>query len=260
MDVRFSPDNGAKWQIVAAALRGACRFTWHVPDTVTSDQCIVSVAPSNSDPTIKLTASGPFAIRPDQTGPALESKWPTLGGGTPRTGLSLDQGPIQGDVKWKFETGAGVVSSVTAGSGGKIHVACENGRLYTLDAEGKLLWSTDVNSPLLSAPTIGPDGSLFVGSRDGRLYVIDPNGKRRWNHTTNAEIYASPAVASNGNVYVGSTDGTLLRSRAPTAQSDGPSRPPARAASRHGPYAHRRHSPPMARFMWQVSMIRIFTL
>ena len=209
VDIVFSQDAGSEWQTIVGGVREAGSFAWQLPDAVDSNQCVISVVPSTPDPNVKLVASGLFTIRPDSTGPGVESKWPSLGGVFSRPGLSQDAGPIQGAIKWKFETGGAVVSSVTAGTGGRIHVACENGRLYTLDAAGKVLWSVDVNSPLLSAPTVGPDGSLFVGSQDGKLYVIDPNGRRRWTHATGGEIYSSPAVASNGNVYVGSADGAL---------------------------------------------------
>jgi outer membrane protein assembly factor BamB len=102
-----------------------------------------------------------------------------------------------------------VVGSVTVGSEGRIHVACEGGKLYTLNAEGKPLWVHDANTPLLSAPTIGSDGVLYVGGRDGRLFSISPEGQLRWAHHTDGAIYSSPAVGSNGQVYVGSTDGIL---------------------------------------------------
>jgi outer membrane protein assembly factor BamB len=143
------------------------------------------------------------------SGPAVESKWPSLGGGFQRAGLSPSQGPLQGGFKWKFETGGAVVSSVTVGFDGRIHVACEDGRLYALNVDGQPVWVAEVNAPLVSAPTIGPDGGLYVGAKDGRLFALDPNGALRWSCRTGDAIYSSPAVGSNGTVYVGSADGTL---------------------------------------------------
>ena len=92
---------------------------------------------------------------------------------------------------------------------GRVHLSCEDGKLYTLDANGVLLWSYDTNSPLLSSPTIGPDGSVFVGAENGKLYAIDINGNLRWTHSTNGFIYSSPAVSPDGNVYACSQDGIL---------------------------------------------------
>jgi len=92
---------------------------------------------------------------------------------------------------------------------GRIHVACEDGQLYTLNQAGQPLWVADVNTPLVGTPTIGPDDSLYVGSKDGRLFAIDPNGAERWSAHTDDAIYAAPAVGPDGSVYIGSTDGTL---------------------------------------------------
>ncbi len=153
--------------------------------------------------------AAPSAADANQVESWAEAKWPSLGGDYARSGQSPNQGPIELDVKWMFETGGAVVSSVTVASEGQIHVACEDGKLYALDGDGRSLWILDVNSALLSAPSIGPDGSLFVGSQDGKLYAIDPNGRLRWTQDTAGAIYASPAVGANGSVYVGSTDGTF---------------------------------------------------
>jgi len=143
------------------------------------------------------------------SGPAVESRWLSLGGNFQRTGLSRSQGPLQGEVQWQFETGGAVVSSVTVGFDGRIHVGCEDGKLYTLNAKGKPLWVADVNTPLVSAPTMGPDGGLYVGGRDGRLFAVDPNGLLQWTCSTGDAIYSSPAVGPGGSIYVGSADGTL---------------------------------------------------
>ncbi|MEN6427350.1 MAG: PQQ-binding-like beta-propeller repeat protein [Phycisphaerales bacterium] len=154
--------------------------------------------------------AGPGAQANDaRVGIAAEPEWPSLGGGFRRDGQSGDFGPLEGGVRWKFETEGAVVGSVSVGAEGRIHVACEDGKLYTLDFSGNYIWVCDVNCPLLTAPSIGPDGSLYVGARDGRLQAVDSEGRPRWTYTTNGEIYSSPAVDAGGNVYVGSTDGTL---------------------------------------------------
>jgi outer membrane protein assembly factor BamB len=138
-----------------------------------------------------------------------ESTWITLGGNFKRTGLSENSGPEIGCIKWKFETDGLVSTSITIGINNKVHIACENGRIYIVGGNGKLLWSYDANSPLLSAPTIGPDGTIYVGSQDGKLRAIDNNGNPRWTHTTGGPIYSSPAVSADGNIYVGSLDGSI---------------------------------------------------
>jgi outer membrane protein assembly factor BamB len=136
-------------------------------------------------------------------------KWASLGGDWHRSGLSGDAGPAAGGVQWQFEPNAAIVGSVTVGSDGRLHVCCEDGKLYTLDAGGNLLWTFDANTPLLSATSIAADGSLYVGGQNGTLYVVDPDGSLRWTYDTSNAIYSSPAIDSAGRVYVGSTDGTL---------------------------------------------------
>jgi outer membrane protein assembly factor BamB len=145
-----------------------------------------------------------------RTGLSAEPRWATLGGSFQRVGCSPYQGPTTGGIQWKFETGGAVVGSVTVGSDGRIHVPCEDGKLYTLSLEGKPLWVLDVNCPLLSAPTIGPDGRLYVGGRNGKLFAVAPDGHVLWAHQGAQGIYwSSPALGSDGLVYVASTDGVL---------------------------------------------------
>lgn len=138
-----------------------------------------------------------------------DSQWLSLGGDFARTGTSPNDGLAQGGMQWQYEVGAALVNSITVGPEGRIHVACQDGRLSTLSADGQRLWVADVNSPLLSAPSIGPDGSLFVGSKDGCLYAVGSEGQIRWSYQTGQAIYSSPAIDPNGNIYFGSSDGTL---------------------------------------------------
>lgn len=167
---------------------------------------VLTVAFGPALPPIAVAASDVNETPPEV---AAEARWPSLGGNYQRTGSSKYAGPLAGDVKWKFETGGAVVGSVTVGSDGRVHIACEDGKLNTLDSGGATLWTLDVNSPLLSAPSIGPDGSLYVGARNGKLYAVDRSGAARWSYATGDAIYSSPAVAPNGSIYVGSIDGVL---------------------------------------------------
>ena len=208
VDILFSMGGG--WETIAAAEPDSGGYLWDLPTGIDSEECLVSVVSSVADANVIAAESGLFSIRPDSPGPAVSAKWKSLGGDFDRTGLSEESGPELGCVKWRFETDAPIAASVTAGSGDRLHLACEDGKLYTLNAEnGGLIWSFDVNSPLLSAPTIGLDGTVYVGSRDKKLYAVDFDGGLRWTHTTDGFIYSSPAVSGEGDVYVGSQDGVL---------------------------------------------------
>jgi outer membrane protein assembly factor BamB len=209
VDISFSKNSGDNWQIIETNVPDTGIYNWHLPDIIDSNECLIAVIPTSADPNITCIHSGLFTIHPDNPDPAVESKWKSLGGDFKRTGLSENYGPEFGCVKWKFETDGAVSTSVTVGVDETVHIGCEDGKLYTLDANGVLLWSYDANSPLLSSPTIGPDGTVYVGSKAGKLYAIDINGNLRWTHTTEGFIYSSSAVSPDGKVYVCSQDGIL---------------------------------------------------
>lgn len=209
VDISYSDNNGVGWVAVENNVANTGSYTWHLPDIVDSNQCLVSVVPSIPDPNIVCIESGLFTIHPDNPDPAVELKWETLGGDFKRSGRSYDEGPELGCVKWKFEIDAAVSASVAIGIDDRVHIACEDGKLYTLDANGVLLWSYDTNSPLFSSPTVGPDGTVYVGGRDGRLFAIEAGGELRWTHHTEGFVYSSPAVAPDGKLYVCSQDGMI---------------------------------------------------
>jgi outer membrane protein assembly factor BamB len=209
MHILLSQDGGNNWQPVADANAEAGSLTWEVPQAVDSSQCMMLARPAIPDPNALMTPSAVFRIHPDSMGPEVESAWASLGGDYDRSGLSDYAGLGLGCLKWKFETDGPIVGSVTSSFDDRLHVACEDGKLHTLDANGTELWVWQAKTPLLSSPSVGPDGSLYVGGADGRLYVVDPNGRLRWTCKTDGPIYSSPAVGPSGDVYVGSSDGSL---------------------------------------------------
>ncbi len=209
VNIHFSEDGGANFQPIECNIPSTGSYIWQTPATTISNQCVILIEPSITDPDVVCTNSGVFTIQPYSAGTEVESKWKSLGGDFNRTSLSENTGPELGCIKWKLEIDGAVPASITIGSENRIHIACEDGKLYTLNEDGSLLWSYDANSPLLSSPTIGPDGSVYVGSENGKLYAIDINGNLQWTHDTGGFIYSSPAVSEEGNIYVGSQDGLL---------------------------------------------------
>jgi len=176
IDIRFSDDGGANFQLIESGIPDTGNYLWQLPDVMDSNQCMILVEPNVADSNVVFFESGLFTIQPYSPGSAVESKWRSLGGDFDRTSLSEYSGPELACIKWKFETDGAVPSSITIGFDDRVHIACEDGKLYTLDGNGSLLCSYDANSPLLSSPTIGPDGIVYVGSQNGKLYAIDING------------------------------------------------------------------------------------
>ena len=209
VDILFSRSAGSEWEIIASNIPGSGPFTWNVFDIVDSSQCIISVVPHINDANVVFENSGLFTIHPQNSDIPTVHQWPSLGGNFSRSGLAQNNGPEIGCLKWQFTTDGPVYSGVSIAADGAVHIACEDGKLYTLTADGNSLWDYDVNSPLLTCPSIGPDGSVYVGAKDNKLYAIDKNGNLRWTFNTDAAIYSSPAVADDGTIYAGSQDGSL---------------------------------------------------
>jgi parallel beta-helix repeat protein len=209
LNILFSKDGGSNWRTIETGVPATGSFLTQLPDVVDSNQCLIKVVPAIPDSNDVCIEGGLFTIHPDSPDPTVTSKWLSLGGGFGRTGLSQNYGPELGCVKWHFETERAVPTSVTIGYDDRVHIACEDGKIYTLDANGVLLWSYNANSPITCSPTIGPDGTIYVGGQNGSLYAIDINGRLRWTLTTGNPIHSSPAVSKDGKIYVGSEDGKL---------------------------------------------------
>jgi outer membrane protein assembly factor BamB len=207
VDISYVTD-GYQWVTLEESATNTGSYMWHLPD-IEASQCRVVVGAGVPNPKMAI-GSGLFTIHPDSPGPAVTSTWKSLAGDFDRLGRSDYRGPQLGCVKWEFEVDGAISASVTVGPNETVYVPCEDGNLYTLDANGSVLWTYEAQSPLISAATLGPDGTAYVGSKDGKLYAIDIDGNLRWTHTTDGFVFSSPAVSPDGNqVYVCSEDGRL---------------------------------------------------
>jgi parallel beta-helix repeat protein len=198
VDIYYSTNNCADWiKIDNAPNTGS--FTWHLPGSqfqrfchpaprrggIDSNQCRILVEPNTPVPNLIRIESELFTIHPYRNWPC-QPWW----SGCPHKKI----GPKYGCVKWQFQTGGPVTAGVAIGYNNRVHVPCEDGKLYTLNAGGKLLWIYDANSPLVSSPAVDCSGAIYFGSENGKLYAIDRNGRLLWTHTTDGPIYSSPVV------------------------------------------------------------------
>jgi outer membrane protein assembly factor BamB len=211
VDIYFSANNGADWEVIKNNAPDTGSYFCNLPFWLApSSQCLIAVRPTAPISNLLCIPSSLFTLIPGSLpGPPVQSEWKSLGGDFDRTGLSETDGPELGCVQWQFQTDGPVTASVTIGLNNRVHVPCEDGKLYTLDANGVLLWSYDANSPLISSPSIGPDGSVYVGAENGMLYAIDIDGNPRWTFSTDGIIYSSPAISADGDIFVCSQDGTI---------------------------------------------------
>jgi outer membrane protein assembly factor BamB len=131
--------------------------------------------------------------------------WPTFHQNNRHTGLSPFIGPSEPSLKWRFLTGAGILSS-PAVAFGTIYVGSDDGSLYAIDREGELEWKFTTGGPIETSPAIGPRGVIYVGSSDGYLYAVNRDGSLRWRWppgNNNFDIlHSSPTVGSDGTIYI----------------------------------------------------------
>ncbi len=140
---------------------------------------------------------------------ATPGDWPMFGRGPSHSAYVSDAVAIaKGQVRWRFETGAPILSSPAVVQG-TVYLSTGDRRIVALEAEtGELIWEHEVTGPVVSSPAVAGD-LVFVGLRDGRfLALARTNGKTQWEFSTDNFIYTSPSVY-RGVVYFGSGDGRL---------------------------------------------------
>lgn len=162
--------------------------------------------------------------------PAFSQSLAMFRGDAQHSGIYRQPGvPLLHGIKWKFKTGAAVISS-PAVIEGTAYFGSNDHYLYAVNAAdgvqrwkfasegerrftGRHLHGSDpagesMPDPFdfyLSSPTVDA-GTVFIGSGDGNVYALDAaSGTLRWKFHTGNVVHASPAIA-NGLVYVGSWD------------------------------------------------------
>ena len=210
VDVMYRTNGGGDWVILAEDVANTGSLGLDLPMGVDSAECVLLVAAHEEPAYVAYESSGQFAVIPYAAGPPTTADWPSLGRQMSRQGLAATSGPELGCLKWEFDPCGPVYQGVTLGASGRVHVACENGKLYTLDPCGQVEWTFAAGASLLSTPTVGLDGTVYVGAKNNALYAVGPDGQLRWTHVTEGWVISTPAVAGDdGTVYVGSQDGDL---------------------------------------------------
>ena len=212
VDILFSSDNGDTWETIAGPITDTNSYIWQLPTDIESNQCVISVVPTNGDANVISGASGLFTVNWYPARPAVPSQW-LRRGLLPSPNLSENKGPRIGCVKWVFETD-GPVSSQVAVSRPEwdiywIYIGSEDGNIYALDDLGELNWICDINTPIVGSPAVGYYWMVYAAGQDGKLYAIDDYGDIAWTHKTDAPVYSTPIVGYDGKIYVCSEDGLI---------------------------------------------------
>jgi len=147
------------------------------------------------------------------------------------SGVTADAAPREFHrVKWRFPTGARIVSSAVWHDGAVIF-GSDDGNVYAVDAaSGRQRWMLRTGGPVASTPAVAAN-RVYVLSDDGRLYALDAaSGELLWKFATQGErrfearglhgwqprtqtfadpfdVYRSSPVVADGAVYFGSGDG-----------------------------------------------------
>jgi outer membrane protein assembly factor BamB len=117
-------------------------------------------------------------------------------------------GPQTNNVKWAYNTGAGIISSPVIGVDGTVYVGSGNA-LYAITSEGNLAWTYPTGGLVNAGPAIGRDGTVYAPCFDAYLYAIAPDGNLDWRYEMDMMAFSSPAIAEDGTIYVGNLDGNL---------------------------------------------------
>lgn len=118
-----------------------------------------------------------------------------------------------GVVRWRYETGDGVITK-PAVTEETVWFGSSDNAVYALDvATGEQRWQYDTNGAVMSSPMVA-DGRLYIGNVVGELYAFDAEtGETEWlyqagaNHPEDADItivITGTPVRCNGTIYVGS--------------------------------------------------------
>jgi outer membrane protein assembly factor BamB len=67
-------------------------------------------------------------------------------------------------------------------------------------------WRFDTGANVISSPIVDLDGTIYVGSDNGNIYAINPNGTQKWFFPTGGQVRSSPAIGDDGFIHIGSND------------------------------------------------------
>ncbi len=153
-------------------------------------------------------------IKPDEVWAIGTNSWP-MWRRDPEHTATGQSGPAELNLRWKFMTSGGVVSSPSVVDR-RVYVGSQDKNVYCIDARnGRSIWKFTTGARIKSSPAI-VDGKVYIGPDDGYVYCLDAyNGSLVWqkeaggyieaHFDANTRLSSSPAVVG-GKVYVGSLD------------------------------------------------------
>jgi eukaryotic-like serine/threonine-protein kinase len=165
--------------------------------------------------------------------PAFSQTIASFRGDAQHSGIYQQVGvPLLHGIKWKFKTGAAVIST-PAVVDGTAYFGSNDHYLYAVNlADGAQRWKFKTGSRVTSSPAVY-NGRVYFGSYDGNIYAVDAkSGEQRWKFASEGErrfsgrhlhgtdpaaesmpdpfdFYLSSPSIDADTVYVGSGDGNI---------------------------------------------------
>ena len=127
-----------------------------------------------------------------------------------QTGIMYCLDQSTGSIKWQYEIGKPILSSVAI-SKDSIFFGCSDNNIYSLNSnDGSLKWKYGTEGKIWSSPAITQnEGVLYVGSLDSHIYGLESEtGRLNWKFPTMNAIESSPCIV-NDMLFISSKDGLL---------------------------------------------------
>jgi outer membrane protein assembly factor BamB len=115
---------------------------------------------------------------------------------------------------WTFNADAPFRAELKLSPSGLIYAACQNGKLYALNAmTGKVAWTDEAPSPRISGPVIADFNNrkmLLTAERAGKLSALaSDDGKEGWTAKLCGPSWYAPGVVAEDSALLGDDEGCL---------------------------------------------------
>ncbi len=111
-----------------------------------------------------------------------------------------------GTMKWKYETGNGlIVRSPAIGNDGIVYITSCDSNLYALYPNGTLKWTFESPGMFYSSPVVGDDGTIYIAPLNEFLFAVNPDGIEKWRASARGGCHRSPSLGPDGTIYLAGT-------------------------------------------------------
>ncbi len=88
------------------------------------------------------------------------------------------------------------------GRDGTIYLNLNDGAVAAINPDGTLKWRFETGSPVNTSVAIGPDDTIYAGNDAGDFYAINPNCTEKWHLVASGAVGCGMAIGDDGTIYV----------------------------------------------------------